>query len=84
MRCGDGETRVSFFQRDGRGRVNGFGRDACFAEFRGERHRKTARVRRSDEFLGIRADAILETRAERVLRFLESATLGGDETFAGF
>jgi len=73
-----------FFHRDGRGRVDGSRREASLAEFRRERHRETARVRRRDEFFGIRADAVLKACAERVLRFLERAALGGDVALARF
>ena len=42
------------------------------------------RVRRRDEFLGIGADAVLEARAEGVLRFLKRATFRGNVPFAVF
>jgi len=84
MRFRDGKTGVSFFQCDGRGRVDARRRETGLAEFRRERHRETARVRCRDEFFGICADAVLEARAERVLRLLERAALGGDFAFAGF
>ena len=84
VRFRDGETRIGLFHRDGRGRVDGRGRETGLAKFRRERHRETARVRRRNEFFGVRADAIFETRAERVLRFLERAALGGNVAFASF
>ena len=82
MRCRHGKAGLGLVERDGRGGLDGFGGEAGLAKFRRERHRETARVRCADEFLRIRAETILEPRAEGVLRFLEHAALGGEAAFA--
>src|SRR5208282_2171487 len=84
VNLGDRPVSIDLFKRDRRFgrkfvRCNAFGAHHC----RGS-HRKTACMRCGNEFLRIRADAVLEAGSKRVLRLIQYATLCGDCTFALF
>jgi hypothetical protein len=42
------------------------------------------RMSGGEEFFGVRADAVLEARPERILRLLQDAAVGGNIAFAVF
>src|SRR2546422_8207423 len=71
MTLGDGEAVREFFERNGSRRLQFLCGQSRVAELRGKRHREAPRMRRSKEFLGICADPIFKSRAERILRLLQ-------------
>src|SRR5579871_825482 len=84
MAFGDGKTIADFFERNGGGGFKLFSGEAGAAELRGESHGETSRVSSSEEFFGICADAVFESRAEGILRLFKDATVRGNRTFARF
>src|SRR5271157_6340611 len=84
MTLGDGEAAVVFLERDLAEGLDALRRETGLAELSRERHGEAASVRRGDEFFGIGARALFETRDERIRRGREHATRGGHNSLSRF
>src|SRR5271169_887164 len=84
MALGNRESFADFIKRDGGSGFQLLRGHSSAAELCGERHSETSRVCRSKKLFGVRADAILKARAERILRLLQDAAIRGNRAFAVF
>src|ERR1700722_5528865 len=80
----DGKAVTDFVECYGGGGFQLLRGHAGAAELCRESHSETSRVGRGEKFFRIRADAVFEARAERILRLFEDAAVGGDRALAFF
>ncbi len=84
MHRGDGKPRIGFIHGHYRRRLDALRRHPGIAQLPRQRHRKTTRMRRRDQFFRIGADTVFKTRAEGILRIGEHAAVGGNGALAIF
>src|SRR3954469_6504355 len=77
MALGDLESRLLLFHGDRAGRLQAVRLETRFSQLSRESHGEASGMCRGDQFLRIRADAVLESRRERVLRVREHSALCG-------
>src|SRR5712664_3092992 len=82
MTLGDREAVREFLERNGSRRLQFLRGQSRVAKLRGERHREAPGMRRSKKFLRIRTHTIFKSRAERILRLLQDAAVGGNRALA--
>jgi len=73
MTLRDGEAVADFVECDSRRGFELLRGHSGAAELRGQSHRKTSGVRRSEKLFRVGADAVFKARAERILRLFEDA-----------
>src|SRR6266446_1987750 len=82
MTSGDRKAIGEFLQRNRSRRLQFLRGQSGVTKLRGERHGETPGMRCCEKFLRVRTHTIFKSRAERILRLLQDATVRGNRALA--